>query len=741
MKKFISAIVSLVLAGSMTLGLAACGGNNQGGNDENGDGGNGGNNGQTGEETAEILQNAIDATLALPNYTLTEIMQASMSLKYNGEALKPEDELGTVSMGEGDGATTMPITGALILNMFGMEESEELYDEITTFKYDFINGKVAKDDSYYDYEAGGQVDYIKYVEVEGTTINFYEKNSVYNTKTEYVGYADNATAKKVLQNSYDMELNNIFDAEFKGVGENSEREGTILELLDLFTAESDGKTYSAKLKSLYEMPFELEYKLTVEDGKMIGFNLSYDGEIDFVEYLESMGGEGLSVSLNNDTDKITVASGAVEGMEITNIGSTSISIPAEDKVVDKDNVHTEMVLSDKALYEKMFADKLSDEGTVSLRMSKSEYDNDTKTSESTSVTVTVNEQLNIAKVKKNYRKYVDGDRVEDTVGTTLYWATDDGMKIYTAEYNGGNYFDGWSEEVITEAISGSKFDALIAKLPQEMQVYFNLNGKRMAEQFNQLKIVNYTKLATEVTVNGKKVPVQINYDYYSDGVVNLNDYYYGDVSVSVSVGYLNSDARLPEIGTTTVTEEQWKELVTPWININNVTIKTDDGTTLIDIAEDGTSGKIYFLGNRSTSIYAEFAPSTEAEGQLTMKVYTLEYYWNSQTERNEVVWSKKELTSDTFEDLLVKSGLRNYYYNVQRLVNPYYGSSYDKTILEIYDEVAYNAMLQTYNFGYYSISFVDGTLIWRDGGGISFIMMNCGTTVPGEIPAEALATE
>lgn len=753
MKKFVTAIVSLVLAGSMAFGLAACndkggnGGDNSGGN--NGGDGNGG--GLTGEQVAETLQNAIDATLALPNYTLTESMQASMSVKYNGEVINAETELGMVTIGEGETAMSMPLTGDMLLDgIFDMDEGELVLDETTTSKYDFTNGKIAASDSYWDYEADESVDYISYMEVEGATINIYEKSmdysthDVYNKKTEYVGYADNATAKEVLRKSYKTELNSIlFDAEYKGTGENSEREGNLLDLLDLFKAEVDGKTYSAKLKSQDELPIDVEIKLTVENGRLTGFNGGVDGDIDFVEYFNSMVGEstGMSIVLNDETDKLTIDVEMNESVELSAIGSTTISIPSEDKVVDDNNVNTQRVLSNKSLYEKMFADRVAVDGTVSLNMDKYNYDDDTDTSENTSFTVTVNEQLGIAKVKESYRKYVDGDRVEETTTTKLYWASDDGMKIYTAEHNDGGYFQGWSEEVVTEAISGSKSEALIAKLPAEIQVYFNLNGRPMAEQFELFEITDYTDLTTEITVNGKKVPIKINYSYYADDEIYLNGYVYGDSWIYVNTGYLNEDGELPEIDTDTVTEEQWKGLVTPWLNSSNVTIRTEQGEALIDIAADGKSGKIYFISNRSnvSSIYAEFAPSTEDEGQLTMTFYSSGYYWNSETETSELVWHKEQVTSESLEILLYYSGLWRYCQPVQNLLRPTFGANYDKSIADIYDEVSYNAMLQMYSFNNYGLSFINGTLIVKESGSETCVLMNCGTTVAGEIPADIVA--
>lgn len=740
MKKFVTAVASFVLAGTMTFGFAACnnnGNNNSGGNTPGG---------LTGEQVAETLQTAIDATLALPNFTVTDSMQSLMAIKYNGEVVDAETEIGTISAGE----MSMPFTGAFILNMFGMEEGEETTDDTDVYKYDFTNGKVAEYDEYRDYKNDEWVGYTKYTEVEGTAINLYGKQmdystyEVYNTKTEYVGYADNATAKQVLHDSYEIDFANMFNAKYTGVGENSEREGTLSELLDLFIPESDGKTYGIKLTPTNEIPIEADLKLIVEGGKLTGISAAVDGDIDLMEFLGEMGeAEGVSIALNNDTDTLAVKVKMDSTVDISAIGSTSVgTIPEEDKTVDEEHVYSQTVLSDEAIYQNMFEKVVSEEGSIGLSIESRTYDYDTHTSEWTSVTVTVNEQLNVAKVTEKYTKYVDGYREAETVATKLYWASDDGMKIYTAEYNSGNYFQGWSDAE-TEAISGSKNEAIIAKLPAEAQLYFNFNGKPMAEQFDQFKITNFTNLIADATVNGEKVPVRIDYVYYSDGEINFNGYYCGETLVEIRYGsYVNDNPRLPEIEQTSVSEEKWKELVTPWFNINNVTIIDTDGTTLIDIAEDGQSGKIHFLGRYGDCIYAEFAPSTEEAGRLTMTVYRTEYqYWDPDTGRNETVWAKEQFTEDSFNDLLIRGGLWNKYNYIQRVCSPYYGSSYNKTLLEIADEVTYDAMFQTYNFGYNGIAFIGDKLVWKYGGSTSFTLTNRGTTVLGEIPAEALAAE
>ncbi len=229
MKKFITALVSFLLAGAMSLSLAACGngndntvGGNQGatggetggtggetggtggetggtGGETGGTGGEtggtGGETGGTGGETESTsLEDAIKATYNLDNLTLNETSKMTAEVKYDGETMDPakkagadpanpseepqEFVYGTLAMGGPDG---MPITFSMLAMMMSSmgpgatptAPTQNPFDMQTIeceSKFDYANGKIADGSYSYATNNAEEVYYTQYCEaVTGAT--------------------------------------------------------------------------------------------------------------------------------------------------------------------------------------------------------------------------------------------------------------------------------------------------------------------------------------------------------------------------------------------------------------------------------------------------------------------------------------------------------------------------------------------------------------------------------------------
>ena len=734
MKKFIMTIVSLVLAGSMAFGLAACGNktnpddnkddtnNNQPGDNNNeGDGGNGGEGGAI---SAEGWAKLFDGLGELDSYTLTTGFTEGSGLKYNGEYVTEDTTFSNPTLG---------MMVPMLLEMMDLDEKNpNTYEDTSVEKYDFKRG-IVEESSYV-----GE-DKMDYAVVNGTTINTYNwsrrfddgEEVTYLSGRNYTGYTSNAQALAVFKAENDP-FERLLSQEFSGTGEHANVNGNIYELYSIFEYDEAAGVYSATVaapESYYPEGTEVKVEFKIENGAIVKYTYQIAIESTLVELMENMDGdlEGVDMSVIAPMlEGFTYEFFENEYIQLTNVNSTTINVPGniEEQVVSS---RTYMVVSDETAYKDLFNNLGGNEGTV--RLSCNGYEEDIYKS----IDAQYNADLNLLKITQEVNDYENDIHERQT---KLYWATDDGMKIYTAEYDETEYgyleFKCWSNYVETEEISGDKTAALMELLPAEMQLYFNLNGKPMAEQFSLFKFVGYDEFEANVTVNGEELRIGLSYDYneqsdkfnfYGYSVRNNDDYSY----VSLSTGNLtNSNEGLPEVDGTPVTEAEWKAIVEPWYNLKNVTIENGGDKIIIDIAADGKSGKIYNVSEYEGSRrYIEFECTDGST--YTVTIYSCQYSgWDDENHKEIFTWYKEQYEEVEYEWLLNESGAYILSYLNENLGNSWANVTYNSmTKGYVYNEGEYEN---------YTILVGEGKFTFN-----GWTLSNKGTTVVGEIPADILA--
>ena len=726
MKKFITAIVSLVLAGTMTAGLAACGGNG-GGNSGNGGGGNGGGNGGTEQTEEEKWAAMVDGLKTLDNFTATDSETGSMGIKYSGEYVN-EDTV--YSEDETEQMMKQMFVSMLMQQMgdIGLDEKNPAeFSESSVYKADYKNGKFAKT-SYVDENK------FNYAIADANGVKLYDWGTYYSSDEEehtgyyleqYVGYASAAQAREALKTNSNP-LTNMFKAEFTGVGENADKTGTIPELYELFTFDSAKSAYVGQLAmpSIPDFPLPLpddtvvvvDMEIKISNQAVVGYKMDFELDLSLADLMGGMmtvdEDEGETPDMSAMLEGFTVGMAVSNDFTISDIDVTVVNIPADiDEQVYVDEYenryeYTYYVISDEDAYKAMFEGLLGNKDTICLSISN--YPDN--------YTAYYNGELGLLKV-------VEENRETYEKSATVYWATNNELKIYTANYDGGS-FDSWSEPE-TEAISGEAAEALLSKLPAEMQLYFNLNGKHLSEQFDIFEVSYYNYYSAEISFNDKEYELSISYNYSeSKEKLYFNQYRLrevgadDDVYVYVRQGNMEYDDGLPDSENESVTEIIWKSLVEPWYDLKNITITNDNEQTVIDIAADGSSGKIYYTSyNFADSWYIVFEKVGE---NYTMTKYSFNVTeYDYQNGNHSGFWMKKVYEDISYDDILNEANL--------------YLLSNINGLGDMWEDVEYNPMSNTYEILDYGISirFVDGKLIYG-----SNTFANKGTTVAGELPAE-----
>lgn len=717
MKKFFTAALSLVLAGTMTAGLAACGGNG---------GGNGGTGGG-GQTEAQKWATMVDGLKNLDNYTATETSTSGQGLKFNGEYVTAE----TVYSEDETEQMMKSMFAQMFMENMGMDENPYGYDSESVAYADFANGKYAMT-SHYDEEK------FDYVLVDGTSVKEY---SLYFDReedeyegyyvSEYKGYKNAAQAKSALKEN-ENPLAYMLTMEFTGVGDKADVKGTIPELFELFTYNSSKSAYVAQLGTVGigmvpdGTPISMEVK--VSNGKVVGYiaDIALDMSIAdmMAQYMDADDEEGEMPDMSAMYEGLSFEVSIVSEVNISNIGSTTVTVPADldEQII---STYTDYVIADENAYKAMFDGLMGDNDTIS--MSISQYPE--------SHTAYYNGELGLLKI-------VEANYETNEKSAKVYWATEEGLKVYTADYSAG-YFDGWSEPE-TETISGDKNEALIALLPAEMQLYFNLDGKNMSEQFDIFEVSYYTNYSAVITFNEKEYELSISYNYSeSKEKLYFNEYSlrevgtHDDVYVYIRQSDMEQDDGLPEVDGEEVTEDEWKALVEPWYNLKNVTITNGSEKTLVDIAEDGNSGKIYHITeNEYNSWYIVF----EKNGDI----YTVTRYYFNETGMDYETWTptgewvKKTINLGGYNDVLDAASLTII---LQLGGEALWDADNSKlaTIGDLWASVKYNPMTGTYDLEEQNISlrFGQGMLVYN---GYN-VLSDKGTTVAGEIPEEIAAAE
>lgn len=732
MKKLITTIGSLVLAGTMTFGLAACGGNG---------GGNSGTGGGGGQTEAQKWAAMVEGLNTIDNYTVTSNDSQSQGLKYKGEYV---DEDTVYDGDEMEQMFKQMFVSGMLEEIGGQNPVSQ--DAISVSYADFANGKFATT-SYYDEEKFDYVlvdgtsvkDYSWYVrEGSGDPEEFEENESGYYVD-EYIGYKNAAQAKAALKEN-ENPLKIMIETEFTGLGDKANVQGTVSEIYELFTYNSSKSAYVARLGTLGIMmvpdgtPVDLEVK--VSNGKIVGYNMDVALEMSLADFMgqfmnEDEEGEGGGMpDMSEMLEGLTIEIGILSEMTISNIGSTTINVPEDldDQVFVYDNgdraEDVYYVIADENAYKAMFDGLLGDEDTV--RFSYGNYPENH--------TVYYNGELGLLKIVEE--NYETGEK-----SAKIYWATEEGLKVYTAVYDDGN-FDGWSSPE-TEAISGNKTEALLSKAPNDVKLYFNLGGKHMSEQFDLFEVRHYNNYQAKITVGETEYGFEIYYNYnensqklvfsgYSLYDSDTEDYIY----VSVGVGYLQNDDGLPEVEGETVTEDEWKALVEPWYNLKNITITNGYEKTLVDIAADGSSGKIYHISDyTSNSWYITFEKNGDT---YAMTKYYFNEGWDYDTQTPTGNWVKVTSQGLSYNDILDAADLEM----LKKLGGEVFwdnDTSSLKTIGDMWASVKYNPMTKEYEVEdqWISIAFGQNKLVYNG----TTIFSNKGTTVAGELPDEVAEAE
>ena len=494
MKKLIASVVSLALAGSMVLGLAACN--------------------PTEENGESALLKAIDATLDAQNYSMKVKSGMDATFYYNGELIAADTVI-TTEDGE--------VTGSdLFLNLEIISDKEEFANPVyasqqnSVIDCDIEGGLVCWSEEYH-----GETR-TTYNEVVGTTLNNYyqyekwewdsekgESNITYfPARSTYTDFASNEQAKKLLKSNiaYSAEgitLDNILTTEVKGIGKNSSRKGTIKELYDLFDYDEATKTYSVTVDASEEAgaPYaNCSMKISVENGKVTYVGMSVPGD----EYVEDMFG-GLPEGI---TAKVVVTAGT----EYYNYGKASVTIPEEVKQVEEDYISEMPVLSSEEAWKTLLAGIGTSEFKISYTV-REEVDGERQY---TYTNIYVDTESNTAAFDQvNYGTYAQTVK--------FFKAADGKLSTYVGQSNFG-MLSGYAEPTLTD-ISGDATAALLAALPAYAQDYYaGFEGGALKDQFAKFELTTVYSYTATLKLNGKEVKVAVSYDYY-EGKYSLSNLY------------------------------------------------------------------------------------------------------------------------------------------------------------------------------------------------------------------------
>lgn len=717
MKKFVTAIVSLVLAGTMAFGLAAC--NNKNGGSNNGGSNNGGDNpggdnpgGNQQEETLTPEQKwakmFTDLT-ELDNYTYTSKMAQKMGITYNGEPVTSETTTGNEMVD-----AMLP----LILQSMGGDDSA-LNERSEAEKYDFKKGIVEREND--------EEEPCDYVIVNGATVSEYSWYSDHYTRYEYVGYAskeDALAAVKKIENPF----GELLEQEFSGKGEYADVKGNISELYQIFEYDEATGAYTTELDyDMGEMPEDADIVakavVKVVNEAVVSVGMEANVSLDLATAME-MGEEAAELF-----DGFVANAVISMSYSVSDVGTTEITVPADidEKVTYS---YTDHVISGEADYKAMFENLPGNDGTITFTTS------DYSDNQSRTVTADYNADLKVLKLSESVYNYsAEGT---NTNSAEVYWATAEGMKKFTAVYDRYGNLESWEEGAV-EAISGDAEDALVAKLPEAMQLYFNFNGKPMYEQFGMFELVNYTRYEARLTIDGEDYTVRINIGYNNStgkleiSSFSLEDKNYEGAYVNLRSGDLIG-TELPDVQDAAITEQQWKGLVEPWYNLKNVTITNNYEQFLVDIAEDGSSGKVYHTGNNiENEWYILFNKAGETYSLTKYAYKVTSYNWDTNTA--EGYWVKSTTEGLTYSEVLEYAELSM----LNRLGGEvfWYEDSY-KTIGDMWAAVKHNLINNVYELEeeYIKLYFGNNSLVYGD-----TVLSNKGTTVAGELPAEVAAAQ
>lgn len=556
-KKFLTATLSMLLAGGMAFGVAACGNGGGGGGGggehahkwsttgtDNGDGthkltcsgegtcdsggtknenhntsGTGGACSVCGHTEAAVKKNqalldAIDATIAAENYQMKVSMDAAVELLFNGEPIAAD----TVLVDDPD----MPITGLTLAMMLTgdktlteMPEVIMMSDGELTYDFDFTNGK-AKITEYSVYDDETE---IEYYEVDGTTINNYwlhEVGSWYDPDDKtyspmqhsYTGYADNATAKAIFKSTMPTMIEGAtLEAALKVIVATipDGKMGTLEELIEEFDYDATTKTYTATVNasSMSSMYSKCTVGFTVADGKITDFVMSVDAPDGyFDDMLDELPVTGLSIG----------SAKMISGIKYGNFGTTSIQVPADYKGAEAENIHTTPVISTETAWKAMLADFGTEEFALSYTLGSTNYD----------YYVSTELEAVLQRTQSYYQSYSD-----------LYLVRAEDDKL--VPYSPSSYSYGSPEDFVkgTEtAFTGDAIKAINENFFYDDYITDYMAGfgeGALKDLFAKFEYCSFTTLKASLKLNGKDVEVSVSFSYDGDA-----EKYYANVRVSYS---------------------------------------------------------------------------------------------------------------------------------------------------------------------------------------------------------------
>ena len=503
MKKIVTTIVSLALAGTMALGLAAC--------DKT--------------EGNKALLKAIDATLASQNHGMSMESGMDATFYYNGEPLAADTVI-TTEEGE--------ITGADLLLKFGIITDKEAFSnplhsvlQSTLLDCDYAGGKVSVKEEY-----NGEME-SRYYEVDGTTLNMYYQDQEWNWSdfdnpivtyvpacTSYTNFESNAQAKAFLKDGINqslegVSLETIMLSDVKGTGKDSSRKGTIKELYDLFEFDSSTGTYSVVVDASElggEMYANCALDIVVYSGVVSSITMTVSGN----DYIEGM----LSAMPEGITAEVTMGGNT----QYYNYGSTSVTIPADVKNVDAKHIYVHPILTSAEDWAKLFENYGATEFRINYGREE-EVDGETAY---IYTNICVDTEANVASVERmNYNT--------NELSFTYYKVADGKLLTYVAKLDYG-WVSGYGEPTVTD-INGDATAALIGVLPACAQDYYaGFSGGALKDQFSKFELSSANSYGATLKLNGKEVRVEVLYRYY-DGEYSLDTlriYYSGSEAFEVT---------------------------------------------------------------------------------------------------------------------------------------------------------------------------------------------------------------
>lgn len=546
MKKFITGLISLLLAGSMAFGLAAC--NNE--TDKNGNTPEGntpeGNtpDGDDGKLTEAEWKAAFSDLGALDNYTVTSTEIERQSLLLDGELLKKTDVL------IADPDTSEPLlTGETLLEQMNMTENPKEETDVDLFKYDFANGKAQTGDEYCIADGVTVIQYNpNYDDIPDPDDPEAEPEHVLSgyDKTVYTGYSSAEKAKSVLKK--DKGNNDFAGQQFTGVGDNADKKGVLGELYEIFTYDKEENSYFADIYPL-EMGEYIEegLKFTIkfifgDDEKIEKMVIVMKMEMDFSDMMGDSA-EGMPEGLTMLTESITESA-------FSDIGTTTVTLPddIESKVKESNEYR---VLSSETDWNSAWQDFNSSALAFDLPEVRGETVNDSENNKETTpvtkynVTVSADRTKAFVKVYEYDEEVTNGDSQykNESYKGYFYLIEEGALNVYEGESTDGNEYT-WTKK---ESETQQGKTEVTEKLPELVRGYYGgykALGETQTKTLNKMfGSFDYDGLSSYFIPLAEAQPFnRVSLDFYfdsePDGKFTLNRLNFnGDEKMSVETIY------------------------------------------------------------------------------------------------------------------------------------------------------------------------------------------------------------